>query len=337
MSAPLSDRLDLLFAYTEKEHAFTPAEVATLIAAIDALKILDPACGSGAFPMGVLHKLVYILGKLDPDNDRWKATQLAKLDSAPMREELERAFADNNDDYGRKLYLIENCLYGVDIQPIAIQITKLRFFISLVCDQKTNRNKKENHGIRPLPNLETKFVAANTLIGLPEIEQMELVDPRVYKIEAEIEALYHSHFSIQRRDQKLAVQVKLKDLRTEMANVLAQSLMSRKKSEHIAEWNPFDPQSSADFFDSHWMFGRALAGGFDIVIGNPPYGLVGSNQIAARAYYTSAINGLPPHPATSPNSVAVGPGHSAVTVTPCSRTSSWSASLNDNTNALVAK
>lgn len=69
--------LDLLFAYTEKEHAFTPAEVATLIAAIDALKILDPACASGAFPMGVLHKLVYILGKLDPDNDRWKQTQLA--------------------------------------------------------------------------------------------------------------------------------------------------------------------------------------------------------------------------------------------------------------------
>lgn len=50
--------LDLLFAYTEKAHNFTLAEVATLIAAIDALKILDPACGSGAFPMGVLHKLV---------------------------------------------------------------------------------------------------------------------------------------------------------------------------------------------------------------------------------------------------------------------------------------
>ncbi|MBU6376850.1 MAG: hypothetical protein KGQ59_12685, partial [Bdellovibrionales bacterium] len=127
-------KLDILFAYTEQEHAFSPAEVDTLITAIDALKILDPACGSGAFPMGVLHKLVYILGKLDPGNDRWKQTQLAKLDSAPMREELEHTFADNNDDYGRKLYLIENCLYGVDIQPIAIQITKLRFFISLVCD-----------------------------------------------------------------------------------------------------------------------------------------------------------------------------------------------------------
>jgi len=209
--------LDLLFAYTEKAHAFTPAEVATLIAAIDALKILDPACGSGAFPMGVLHKLVYILGKLDPDNERWKQTQLAKLDSAPMREELERAFADNNDDYGRKLYLIENCLYGVDIQPIAIQITKLRFFISLVCDQKTNRNKKENHGIRPLPNLETKFVAADTLIGLPEMTQSLLVDPRIGQIEKEIETLYHGHFSIQRRDHKLNLQRKIKSLRQDLA------------------------------------------------------------------------------------------------------------------------
>ena len=263
--------LDLLFAYTEKEHAFAPAEVAALIAAIDALKILDPACGSGAFPMGVLHKLVYILVKLDPDNDRWKQTQLAKLDSAPMREELERAFADNNDDYGRKLYLIENCLYGVDIQPIAIQITKLRFFISLVCDQNTNRNKKENHGIRPLPNLETKFVAADTLIGLPEMTQSLLVDPRVGLIEKEIESLYHSHFSEQRRDRKLANQRKVKSLRHELATLLAESLMSPAKSKHVAEWDPFDPQSSADFFDPHWMFGRSLTEGFDIIIGNPPY------------------------------------------------------------------
>ena len=265
--------LDLLFAYTEKEHAFTASEVATLIAAIDALKILDPACGSGAFPMGVLHKLVYILGKLDPDNDRWKQTQLAKLDSAPMREELERAFADNNDDYGRKLYLIENCLYGVDIQPIAIQITKLRFFISLVCDQKTNRNKKDNHGIRPLPNLETKFVAADTLIGLPISDKDLFIESLIAPIEKEIEDAYHGHFTIQRRDQKLALQKKIKALRLKLAETLAGSLgaVSSAKAKHLAEWDPFDPQSTADFFDPHWMFGRSLKDGFDIVIGNPPY------------------------------------------------------------------
>ena len=277
--------LELLFAYTEKAHAFSASEVACLIAAIDALKILDPACGSGAFPMGVLHKLVYILGKLDHDNERWKQTQLAKLDSTPMREELESAFQDNNDDYGRKLYLIENCLYGVDIQPIAIQITKLRFFISLVCDQKTNRNKKENHGIRPLPNLETKFVAADTLIGLPEMEQTLLVDPRVGQIEKEIETHYHSHFSIQRRDQKLALQRKIKILRQDLAKLLAESLMSPAKAKHVSEWDPFDPQSSADFFDPHWMFGRSVGRGFDIVVGNPPYLFISNLDRVVRENY----------------------------------------------------
>lgn len=177
----------------------------------------------------------------------------------------------NNDDYGRKLYLIENCLYGVDIQPIAIQITKLRFFISLVCDQKTNRNKKENHGIRPLPNLETKFVAADTLIGLPEMTQSLLVDPRVGLIEKEIESLYHSHFSEQNRTKKLANQRKVKGLRQELGKLLAESLMAPKKAQHVAEWDAFDPQSSADFFDPHWMFGSSLTEGFDIIIGNPPY------------------------------------------------------------------
>jgi adenine-specific DNA-methyltransferase len=159
----------------------------------------------------------------------------------------------------------------VDIQPIAIQITKLRFFISLVCDQKTNRNKKENHGVRPLPNLETKFVAADTLIGLPEMTQSLLVDPRVGHIEKEIESLYHSHFSEQRRDRKLANQRKVKSLRQELGKLLAESLMVPKKAQHVADWDPFDPQSSADFFDPHWMFGRSLADGFDIVTGNPPY------------------------------------------------------------------
>ncbi|MBP7142517.1 MAG: N-6 DNA methylase [Opitutaceae bacterium] len=280
--------LDLLFAYTEKAHAFSDAEVSALITAIDEVKILDPACGSGAFPMGVLHKLVFILGKLDPDNERWKQTQLAKLDSAPMREELERAFADNNDDYGRKLYLIENCLYGVDIQPIAIQITKLRFFISLVCDQKTNRNKKDNHGIRPLPNLETKFVAADTLVGLPIPEPDLFIKALVEPIEKEIEGCYRSHFTIQRREQKLGLQKKIKELRLKLADAIVNGLGATKnaevtkKAKHVAEWDPFDPQSSADFFDPHWMFGQKLKDGFDIIIANPPYVVLTKNVADER-------------------------------------------------------
>lgn len=270
--------LNILFAYTEREHAFTDKEKRVLIQAIDDCKILDPACGSGAFPMGVLHKLVFILGKLDPGNRLWRKRQLDAVEAIPdstARDAaitaIEEAFDKNEDDYGRKLYLIENCLYGVDIQPIAIQISKLRFFISLICDQKTNRDKAKNHGIRPLPNLETKFVAADTLIGMPEMEQSLLVDPRVDEIEREIETLYHCHFGIQRRDQKLALQRRIKELRKELGGILSQSLMASTKAQHVADWDPFDPQASADFFDPHWMFGKQLSEGFDIVIGNPPY------------------------------------------------------------------
>ena len=203
--------LDILFAYTEKECPFEGDEVDTLIRAIDTCKVLDPACGSGAFPMGMLHKLVYILAKLDPDNEKWKQTQLKKLNSVSMREDLERIFENNNDDYGRKLYLIENCLYGVDIQPIAIQLSKLRFFISLICDQKTNRNKVQNHGIRPLPNLETKFVAADALIslekaahiGLAEHTQSDLFDNvEIERIEKALQQVRHDYFAVQNPSEK---------------------------------------------------------------------------------------------------------------------------------------
>ncbi len=291
--------LDILFAYTERAHPFNEEEAALLLHAIHTSKILDPACGSGAFPMGMLHKLVYIIHKLDPDNARWKQLQIdaaGRIPDISAREAaiaaIERDFSDNEDDYGRKLYLIENCLYGVDIQPIAIQISKLRFFISLVCDQRTNRNKRENHGIRPLPNLETKFVAADTLISLPD--QLALVVPKVHEIEAEIEALYHSHFAIQRRDQKLAVQKKIRDLRKELAILLAESLGSSKKARHVADWDPFDPQASSDFFDPHWMFGKSLSKGFDIVLGNPPYifgGNAGISEANKKRYKELYISG----------------------------------------------
>ena len=65
-----------------------------LIAAIDWLKSLDPAVGSGAFPMGILHKLVFILGKLDPRNEKWKERQIARVrDTMATAEKIEDATA----------------------------------------------------------------------------------------------------------------------------------------------------------------------------------------------------------------------------------------------------
>src|SRR5258708_25607427 len=186
------EHLRQLFSYNEQPHQFAEPQEEALIEGIDKLKILDPACGSGAFPMGILHKLVFVLGKLDPGNQRWKARQLVKAGEIPdgvVRErvlaDIEQTFTGNELDYGRKLYLIENCIYGVDIQPIAVQISKLRFFISLVVDQKVNV-QAANLGIRPLPNLEPGFVAVNLLIGFgipgQRVVPTPQTEPKIYPL-----------------------------------------------------------------------------------------------------------------------------------------------------------
>lgn len=271
--------LDILFAYTEREHAFTVVEIDALIAAIDACNILDPACGSGAYPMGILHKLVFILGKLDPQNEKWLQRQITKaeeIDDVEARESAIRAinndFAHNALDYGRKLYLIENCIYGADIQPIAIQIAKLRFFISLICDQKTNTDKARNLGIRPLPNLETKFVAANSLLGLNLPQNRSVFENKeALRLEKELEKVRHRYFSAQTRKDKLALQKKDRELTQKIIDELKHDSFGNEDIYRRIAWNPYDHHSVADFFDPAKMFGPELEDGFDVVIGNPPY------------------------------------------------------------------
>ena len=272
-------RLAVLFAYTHQEHAFSDAEIDALIGAINACNILDPACGSGAYPMGILHKLVFILGKLDPHNEKWRSRQVAKaeeIEDVQARTSAVQAinhdFANNALDYGRKLYLIENCIYGADIQPIAIQIAKLRFFISLICDQRTHSDKSRNLGVRPLPNLETKFVAANTLLGLNLPKNRSLFEnPTVVQLEMELEKVRHRYFSAQTRKDKLALQQKDRSLSKQIIDALKQDSFGNEDVYRRMAWNPYDHHHVADFFDAAKMFGPELENGFDIVIGNPPY------------------------------------------------------------------
>ena len=269
------ERLRQLFTYNDRAHEFAELEVVELIKGIDKLTILDPACGSGAFPMGILHKLVFVLAKLDPGNQRWKSRQLSKADEIPdstVRErvmaDIEESFNANELDYGRKLYLIENCIYGVDIQPIAVQISKLRFFISLVVEQ-TVHPKKENRGIRPLPNLETKFVAANTLIGLERPGQQLLRNLEIDAKEVELRQVRERHFLARTPSTKAKYREQDARLRAEIAELLRLDGWDSNTAKKLAAWDPYDQNASAAFFDSEWMFGMVL--GFDVAIGNPPY------------------------------------------------------------------
>jgi len=278
-----------LIQYTDEGPTLTDDLKRQIMQSLYECKVLDPACGSGAFPMGMLQQMVHILGQLDPNNEQWKDMMLNNAISetseayhnatdeerSEIVADIERSFNEsiNRPDYARKLYLIENCIYGVDIQPIAIQISKLRFFISLVVDQKTNNNPVDNFGIRPLPNLEAKFVAANTLIGLEKKEATLFDSEEIKKKEQELILAKHKIFGAKTVRTKRKYKEKVAELRVDIANMLKEANYVRnEEAQQLAEWDMFDQNTSSPFFDSEWMFG--ISCGFDIVIANPPYGYI---------------------------------------------------------------
>jgi adenine-specific DNA-methyltransferase len=297
-SQDFETRLRDLISYAETPNPFDEKETKALIEGINNCKILDPACGSGAYPMGILHKMVHLLQKLDPENIYWKALQRQKAkeetgsafkigdkeERGKRLAEINDVFENNASDYGRKLYLIENCIYGIDIQPIAVQISKLRFFISLIIDQ-SKQATKENFGIRSLPNLETKFVAANTLIGLDKPAQTLLRNPEIEVKENQLKELRHKYFTANTRKEKLQYQKQDKKLRQEIAKMLESDGWQTSVAKQIVAFDPYDQNTFAPWFDPEWMFG--LTTGFDIVIGNPPYKVESkTDQIKYKSYST---------------------------------------------------
>lgn len=267
------EKLIKLFSYTDNSNPFNnDDDIHKMLIGIEKIKILDPACGSGAFPMSILHNLVLALHKLDPENKKWKDSLLAKV-PVELKEEVEKSLKNKSLDYIRKLGLIENCIFGVDIQEIAIQISKLRFFISLLIEQEVDDNKP-NRDIRALPNLETKFVAANSLINLGPDENkttLKIKSPEVGSLEEKLFAIRKKIFYANSRSEKLQIERELTLIRDRLKLQLKKDGFPNDKTEKITSWDPLDQNTHADWFDPEWMFG--IKDGFDIVIGNPPYGI----------------------------------------------------------------
>ena len=213
------------------------------------VKILDPACGSGAFPMGILNRMVFILEKLGVDI--------------------------NETNYQLKRHLIEKCIYGVDIQTTATQISKLRFFISLILEQsETNTDPALNYGIQPLPNLETKFVTANTLIDIREKGYTQgnafIHSSEFSNIQEKLFEIREKHFNASTPREKKKLREQDETLRKELAQLLQEyGEATPENAKLFAEWNPYDQNTSASFFVPKWMFNKIES--FDIIIGNPPY------------------------------------------------------------------
>lgn len=296
-----------LLSYAIEETALNEKQRKEVMQAIYNCRVLDPACGSGAFPMGILQQMVHILRQLDPTNEMWKdfmidrAIELSReAFNAEEEDERKARLADieeafnrhiNDPDYARKLYLIEHCIYGVDIQPIAVQISKLRFFISLVVDQNPTDDATHNFGIRPLPNLESKFVAANTLIPVEYDGTLVETNPDVHKYKETLKELNHKIFLAKRNVDKQRLKTEIKETRKALAQAIeATGFVGHSEAELLAGWDMFDQNSSSSYFDAEWMFG--VKGGFDIVIANPPYvsskDLPSKDKVIYKSLYKAA-------------------------------------------------
>lgn len=199
-----------------------------LLIAIDSLRVIDPACGSGAFPLGMVQLLTKVLERLDSRFDPYKTKQK----------------------------IIRNSIYGVDIEPMAVEIAKLRTWLSLIVEQKDITK------IEPLPNLDFKYVCANSLLTL-EQEHSGLDFGIDKDLKVKLESIRDEYFETNAIDKKIKLKQKYYQL-TKPSFVSEFDLRTKQ----LTSFDPFQFSSPADFFEPEHMFGVK---DFDIVIGNPPY------------------------------------------------------------------
>lgn len=246
-------------------HPLSEEDRQRLVNALDEVKIVDPACGSGAFPIGMLQKIVWILSRADKDGKLWFEKKTEDLDPL-FKEDFKKKFANENFDYIRKTGIIRDSIYGVDIQPIAVEVSKLRCFLTLIVDKDID-DEAENRGIKPLPNLEFKFVAANTLISLPGSQSSGQTGLFEHRDDIDrLKKLRDQYFGSS-NFEKSEIRSKFKDIQREMFKKQIAVLGQGQMTMALADWDPFSDKSST-WFDPEWMFGIKY---FDIAIANPPY------------------------------------------------------------------
>ena len=210
------------------------------------VKICDPAIGSGAFPMGLLNELWRCREAL--------GTQMSRLQ---LKKEI-----------------IENNIYGVDIERGAIDIARLRFWLSIVVDSE----KAE-----PLPNFDYKFMQGNSLIesyggfdlsriagrtvGRPSTSTQLVIGLDSDLSQKNLQRLLREYFSVTDHQNKATMR---SAINAEVKTLIRESVGGTPT--FLAKLEQLDPSANQDFFLWHTWFKDIFdKGGFDIVIGNPPY------------------------------------------------------------------
>lgn len=265
------------------------------------VKIADPACGSGAFPLGILNEIVrarniltFYINMIEVLKEKDEKNYWRRIDKKQRARKL----------YNLKLYTIRNCLHGVDIEPSAIDITKLRLWLSILVDS-------DNDNVKPLPNLDFNFMIGNSLVD--EFEGMKLFDESLLKLDEfsedgslEQKKLIKQHKLIQDTLFKTAETKKqdiLKDIFRKQAEYFNEKNAAKKKElkkeveslentlieitltangneKKLKEIEKGRKERRKPYFLWKLEFAKVFKenDGFDIVIGNPPYIGEGKNK-----------------------------------------------------------
>jgi hypothetical protein len=192
------------------------------------IRILDPAVGSGAFPIGMLNILVKIYSRLDSKYEK----NISQL----------------------KREILFNSLYGVDIEQIAIEICRLRAWLSIIVDI-TDKDQ-----IEPLPNLDFKFTCANTLVSLKDNKQSTLFEDT--NLKQNLISIRDEYFNTTKKKRKIKLQKDYEQLTN------SEDLFDSDNTRLLKSYRPFDIGASSLFYDPEIHHGVKI---FDIIIGNPPY------------------------------------------------------------------
>lgn len=244
--------------------------------ALDDIRIADPAVGSGAFPLGMINEIV-------------RARMNLTLYLLPDEYVLNRNYAlpEQRKPYNLKLRTIRHSIHAVDIERSAVEITKLRLWLSLVVDEDNFSN------IRPLPNLEYNIMCGNSLLEEFEgnklfnealldqnseiaatkqlnVEQMDIFTPQSQNILDEIYALQEKVFATSDTKQKIALKKQIDEYEWDL---IEKSLIENSKAREIPKIRELKRLNSKPYFLWKLNFAKVFRdkGGFDVVIGNPPY------------------------------------------------------------------
>lgn len=244
----------------------------TLETLLQKVKVIDPAVGSGAFPVGMMNEIV-------------KARYILRL--------LNMVDDNEIDLYKLKKETIENSLYGVDLELSATDITKLRFWLSLIVDEE------DNNVINPLPNLDNQIMCGNSLVDsykdirlfddsfIVKDAQQRFGATAAERIFKELELIKKAYFEESDPEIKFDLKQKIKESKWDFIETYLKDL---GKTELLEEIKQYEYAEIKPFFIWELEFSEVFQGinpGFDIAIGNPPYVKEARNKHAFDGVRTS--------------------------------------------------